>query len=46
MIVAAARFAPAPGDAPADVRTMAGLVRAAAARGARPAVFGELAVTG
>ncbi|TLQ46147.1 carbon-nitrogen hydrolase family protein [Streptomyces marianii] len=46
MIVAAAQFVPVPGDVPANVRTMAGLVRAAAARGARLVVFGELAVTG
>ncbi|MFD7441940.1 carbon-nitrogen hydrolase family protein [Streptomyces sp. NPDC059909] len=46
MIVAAAQFAPVPGDIPANVRSMAGLIHEAAARRARLVVFGELAATG
>lgn len=44
MIVAAAQFTCTPGDIAANVRTMAGLVRAA--DGARVVVFPELALTG
>ncbi|MCH0540681.1 carbon-nitrogen hydrolase family protein [Streptomyces sp. MUM 203J] len=44
MIVAAAQFSCTPGDIAANVRTMAGLVRAA--DGARLVVFPELALTG
>ncbi|MGW2559847.1 carbon-nitrogen hydrolase family protein [Streptomyces sp. NPDC001514] len=46
MIVAAAQFVPVPGDIPANVRSMEGLLHAAAARGARLVVFAELATTG
>ncbi len=46
MIVAATQFAPVAGDIDANVRTIAGLIRAAAADGARLVVFAELAVTG
>ncbi|GGQ15374.1 carbon-nitrogen hydrolase family protein [Streptomyces roseolilacinus] len=44
MIVSAGQFSAVPGDVGANVRTMAGLVRAAA--GARVVVFAELALTG
>ncbi|GAA2802308.1 carbon-nitrogen hydrolase family protein [Streptomyces showdoensis] len=46
MIVAATQFAPVAGDIAANVRTAAGLVRAAGAEGARVVVFAELALTG
>ncbi|WP_406860735.1 carbon-nitrogen hydrolase family protein [Streptomyces sp. HUAS MG47] len=46
MIVAAAQFAPVPGDIDANVRAIAELVRAAGADGARLVVLAELAVTG
>ncbi|MFC9398503.1 carbon-nitrogen hydrolase family protein [Streptomyces sp. NPDC057027] len=46
MIVAATQFTPAAGDIDANVRTIAGLVRAAGAEGARVAVFAELCLTG
>ncbi|WOX24542.1 carbon-nitrogen hydrolase family protein [Streptomyces solicathayae] len=46
MIVAAAQFAPVPGDIEANVRTAAGLIRAAGADGARLVVFPELVLTG
>ncbi|MFJ3902353.1 carbon-nitrogen hydrolase family protein [Streptomyces sp. NPDC090025] len=46
MIVAATQFAPVAGDIDANVRTMAGLVRAAGAEGARVVVFAELSLTG
>ncbi|MFG2328435.1 carbon-nitrogen hydrolase family protein [Streptomyces sp. NPDC048604] len=46
MIVAAAQFAPVPGDIEANVRTVAELVRAAGADGARLVVLAELALTG
>jgi predicted amidohydrolase len=46
MIVAATQFAPAAGDIDANVRTIAGLVRAAGAEGARVVVFSELSLTG
>ncbi|MFJ5829630.1 carbon-nitrogen hydrolase family protein [Streptomyces sp. NPDC093089] len=46
MIVAATQFAPVAGDIDANVRTIAGLVRAAGAEGARVVVFAELCLTG
>ncbi|MFI1655432.1 carbon-nitrogen hydrolase family protein [Streptomyces sp. NPDC020472] len=46
MIVAATQFAPAAGDIDTNVRTIAGLVRAAGAEGARVVVFSELSLTG
>ncbi|MFB6629148.1 carbon-nitrogen hydrolase family protein [Streptomyces sp. NPDC056362] len=46
MIVAATQFAPVAGDIDANVRTVAGLVRAAGAEGARVVVFSELSLTG
>ncbi|MGW5775430.1 carbon-nitrogen hydrolase family protein [Streptomyces sp. NPDC003863] len=46
MIVAATQFTPAAGDIDANVRTIAGLVRAAGAEGARAVVFAELCLTG
>ncbi|MFI5705900.1 carbon-nitrogen hydrolase family protein [Streptomyces xanthochromogenes] len=46
MIVAATRFAPVAGDIDANVRAIAGLIRAAGADGARLVVFAELVVTG
>ncbi|MEU9293326.1 carbon-nitrogen hydrolase family protein [Streptomyces sp. NPDC048266] len=46
MIVAATQFAPVAGDIDANVRTVAGLVRAAGAEGARVVVFAELCLTG
>ncbi|MFF3604705.1 carbon-nitrogen hydrolase family protein [Streptomyces sp. NPDC002463] len=46
MIVAATQFTPAAGDIDANVRTIAGLVRAAGAEGARVVVFAELCLTG
>ncbi|MGW2020104.1 carbon-nitrogen hydrolase family protein [Streptomyces sp. NPDC001927] len=46
MIVAAAQFAPVAGDVEANVRTVAGLIRGAAAEGARVVVLPELALTG
>ncbi|MFJ7954975.1 carbon-nitrogen hydrolase family protein [Streptomyces sp. NPDC096319] len=46
MIVAATQFAPVAGDIDANVRTIAGLVRAAGAEGARVVVFSELSLTG
>ncbi|MFF0478963.1 carbon-nitrogen hydrolase family protein [Streptomyces sp. NPDC004284] len=46
MIVAATQFAPVAGDIDANVRTIAGLVRAAGTEGARVAVFAELSLTG
>lgn len=46
MIVAAAQFAPAAGDIDANVRTVAGLISAAGADGARLVVFAELCLTG
>lgn len=46
MIVAATQFAPVAGDIDANVRTIAGLVRAAGAEGARVVVFAELSLTG
>ncbi|MEU3743698.1 MULTISPECIES: carbon-nitrogen hydrolase family protein [Streptomyces] len=46
MIVAATQFAPVAGDVEANVRTIAGLVRAAGAEGARVVVFAELCLGG
>ncbi|MER5306594.1 carbon-nitrogen hydrolase family protein [Streptomyces sp. NPDC002773] len=46
MIVAATQFAPVAGDIDANVRAVAGLVRAAGAEGARVAVFAELCLSG
>ncbi|GGU85441.1 carbon-nitrogen hydrolase family protein [Streptomyces litmocidini] len=46
MILAATQFAPVAGDVDANVRTIAGLVRAAGAEGARVVVFAELCLTG
>ncbi|MER7520903.1 carbon-nitrogen hydrolase family protein [Streptomyces sp. NPDC126499] len=46
MIVAATQFAPAAGDIAANVTTLAGLIRAAGAEGARLVVFSELSLTG
>lgn len=46
MIIAAAQFAPVTGDVEANLRTAAGLVRAAGAEGARVVLLPELAVTG
>ncbi|MFI8365735.1 carbon-nitrogen hydrolase family protein [Streptomyces sp. NPDC085466] len=46
MLLAAAQFAPVPGDVEANVRTIAGLVREAGAAGARVVVFAELSLTG
>ncbi|MFI6418156.1 carbon-nitrogen hydrolase family protein [Streptomyces sp. NPDC050842] len=46
MIVAATQFAPVAGDIDANVRTIAGLVRAAGAEGARVVVFAELCLSG
>ncbi|MFD7321122.1 carbon-nitrogen hydrolase family protein [Streptomyces sp. NPDC059875] len=46
MIVAAAQFAPVAGDIDANVRTIARLIRAAGAEGARLVVFAELCLTG
>ncbi|MCX5390485.1 carbon-nitrogen hydrolase family protein [Streptomyces sp. NBC_00094] len=46
MIVAATQFAPVAGDIDANVRTAAGLVRAAGAEGARVVVFAELCLSG
>ncbi|MFD3532251.1 carbon-nitrogen hydrolase family protein [Streptomyces sp. NPDC058664] len=46
MIVAATQFAPVAGDIDANVRTVAGLVRAAGAEGARVVVFAELCLSG
>ncbi|WP_328944821.1 carbon-nitrogen hydrolase family protein [Streptomyces sp. NBC_00250] len=46
MIVAATQFAPVAGDIAANVRTVAGLVRAAGAEGARVVVFAELCLSG
>ncbi|SED44577.1 Predicted amidohydrolase [Streptomyces sp. TLI_105] len=46
MIVAATQFVPVAGDIDANVRTIAGLVRAAGAEGARVVVFSELSLTG
>ncbi|MEU8619726.1 carbon-nitrogen hydrolase family protein [Streptomyces sp. NPDC048623] len=46
MMVAATQFAPVAGDIAANVRSMAGLIRAAGAAGARVVVFAELSVTG
>ncbi|MEU7030695.1 carbon-nitrogen hydrolase family protein [Streptomyces sp. NPDC046275] len=46
MIVAATQFAPVAGDVAANVETMAALVRAAGAEGARVVVFAELSLTG
>ncbi|MER6097382.1 carbon-nitrogen hydrolase family protein [Streptomyces sp. NPDC001728] len=46
MIVAATQFAPVAGDIEANARTIAGLVRAAGAEGARVVVFAELSLTG
>lgn len=46
MKLAAAQFAPVPGDVEANVRTIAGLVREAGAAGARVVVFAELSLTG
>ncbi|MER7534782.1 carbon-nitrogen hydrolase family protein [Streptomyces sp. NPDC097704] len=46
MIVAATQFTPVAGDIDANVRTIAGLVRAAGAEGARVVVFAELCLTG
>ncbi|MET8504074.1 carbon-nitrogen hydrolase family protein [Streptomyces sp. NPDC004787] len=46
MIVAATQFAPVAGDVATNVETMAGLVRAAGAEGARLVVFAELSLTG
>lgn len=46
MIVAATQFAPVAGDIDANVRAIAGLIRAAGAEGARVVVFAELSLTG
>ncbi|MFF0432304.1 carbon-nitrogen hydrolase family protein [Streptomyces sp. NPDC004327] len=46
MIVAATQFTPVAGDLAANVRAVAGLIRAAGADGARLVVFAELALTG
>ncbi|KOG25630.1 hydrolase [Streptomyces viridochromogenes] len=46
VITAATQFAPVAGDIDANVRTIAGLVRAAGAEGARVVVFAELCLTG
>ncbi|MFF5917368.1 carbon-nitrogen hydrolase family protein [Streptomyces flavochromogenes] len=46
MIVAATQFAPVAGDIAANVRTIAGLIRAAGAEGARVVVFAELCLSG
>ncbi|MFC9791397.1 carbon-nitrogen hydrolase family protein [Streptomyces sp. NPDC127584] len=46
MIVAATQFAPVAGDVAANVDTVAGLVRAAGAEGARLVVFAELCLSG
>ncbi|MGW5422943.1 carbon-nitrogen hydrolase family protein [Streptomyces sp. NPDC003943] len=46
MIVAATQFTPVAGDIAANVRAVAGLVRAAGADGARLVVFAELSLTG
>ncbi|MFI9111024.1 carbon-nitrogen hydrolase family protein [Streptomyces venezuelae] len=46
MIVAAAQFAPVAGDIAANGETVAGLVRAAGAAGARVVVFAELCLSG
>ncbi|MFG3035838.1 carbon-nitrogen hydrolase family protein [Streptomyces sp. NPDC048330] len=46
MILAATQFAPVAGDLDANVRTVAGLVRAAGAEGARVVVFAELCLSG
>ncbi|MBT2440263.1 carbon-nitrogen hydrolase family protein [Streptomyces sp. ISL-36] len=46
MIVAAAQFTPVPGDLATNVRTVAELIRAAGADGARVVVFPELALSG
>ncbi|MFD8205325.1 carbon-nitrogen hydrolase family protein [Streptomyces sp. NPDC059695] len=46
MIVAATQFSPVAGDIDANVRTIAALVRAAGAEGARVVVFSELSLTG
>ncbi|WP_225799742.1 carbon-nitrogen hydrolase family protein [Streptomyces sp. NK15101] len=46
MFVAATQFTPVAGDIDANVRTIAGLVRAAGAEGARVVVFAELCLTG
>ncbi|MFB7515265.1 carbon-nitrogen hydrolase family protein [Streptomyces sp. NPDC056144] len=46
MIVAATQFAPVAGDIEANVRTVAGLARAAGEAGARVVVFAELCLTG
>ncbi|MFD3660734.1 carbon-nitrogen hydrolase family protein [Streptomyces sp. NPDC058659] len=46
MIVAATQFVPVAGDIDANVRTIAGLVRAAGAEGARVVVFAELCLSG
>ncbi|MFF0275105.1 carbon-nitrogen hydrolase family protein [Streptomyces sp. NPDC014891] len=46
MIVAATQFAPVAGDIAANVDTVAGLVRAAGAEGARVVVFAELCLSG
>ncbi|MFE5945418.1 carbon-nitrogen hydrolase family protein [Streptomyces sp. NPDC056480] len=46
MIVAATQFAPVAGDIAANVRTVADMVRAAGAEGARVVVFAELCLSG
>ncbi|MFB7832782.1 carbon-nitrogen hydrolase family protein [Streptomyces sp. NPDC056056] len=46
MIVAATQFAPVAGDIAANVRTVADMVRAAGAAGARVVVFAELCLSG
>ncbi|GLF93852.1 carbon-nitrogen hydrolase family protein [Streptomyces yaizuensis] len=46
MKAAAAQFSPVPADVEGNARTVAGLVRSAAGRGARLVVFAELALTG
>ncbi|MFE0648048.1 carbon-nitrogen hydrolase family protein [Streptomyces sp. NPDC059534] len=46
MILAATQFTPVAGDIDANVRTVAGLVRAAGAQGARVVVFAELCLSG
>ncbi|MBP2581998.1 D-alanyl-D-alanine dipeptidase [Streptomyces sp. PvR006] len=46
MIVAATQFAPVAGDIAANVRTVAEMVRAAGAEGARVVVFAELCLSG
>ncbi|MEW1694901.1 carbon-nitrogen hydrolase family protein [Streptomyces sp. NPDC091278] len=46
MIIAATQFAPVAGDLDANVRTVADLIRAAGAEGARVVVFAELCLTG